>query len=81
MKASPAAAGIFKPAPSRSESKNDATDRAAREIIAAEATATEVKTAKLRAARLAREAEQAANPPPVAEAPVKKRKKAAPKSL
>lgn len=68
---------VFKPTPSRSESKSDATNRAAREIIAGETAAMLAKTAKLRAARLAREAEEAANPPPVAEPPAKKRKKSA----
>jgi|GEM_PF-1168942 len=68
---------VFKPTPSRSETKSDTTDRAAREIIASEAAAMQAKTAKLRAERLAREAEEAANPPPVAETPVKKRKKSA----
>lgn len=68
---------VFKPTPSRSESKSDAIDRAAKEIIASETAAMLAKTAKLRAARLAREAEEAANPPPVVEAPAKKRKKSA----
>lgn len=68
---------VFKPTPSRSESRSDAIDRAAKEIIASETAAMLAKTAKLRAARLAREAEEAANPPAVAETPVKKRKKSA----
>lgn len=55
--------GIFKQTPTRTESKNDATDKAAREIIMSEAAATAAKTAKLRAERLAREALQAAEPP------------------
>jgi hypothetical protein len=67
-------AHIFKSAPARAVSKSDATDRAAREIIDRDATAADAKTDRLRAARLAREAEQAelaAQQP----APVKKRKK------
>jgi hypothetical protein len=48
--------GIFKPKPSPTEGKGDATTRAARVIIDNEAAATAAKTERLRAARLAREA-------------------------
>ena len=67
-------ANIFKSAPERAVSKSDATDRAAREIIDRDATAAAAKVDRLRAARLAREAEmadQAAKQP----ASAKKRRK------
>jgi hypothetical protein len=51
---------IFKPKLTRTEAKGDATTRAAREIIHAEAAAEAKKTARLRAARLAQEAQQPA---------------------
>jgi hypothetical protein len=47
---------LFKPKLSQSELKVDATTRAARAIISEEANARDVKTERLRAARLAREA-------------------------
>ena len=50
----------FKATPSRTESRQDATTRAALAIIASESAATDAKTDRLRAARLAHEA---ANPP------------------
>lgn len=56
--------GIFKPKASASEAKGDMTTRVARSIIDGELAAREAKTARLRAARLATEAEAA----PVAEA-------------
>jgi hypothetical protein len=54
---------IFKPKPSRMEAKGDATTRAAWQIIDAEAAAQAAKTARLRAARLAREAAKPAPAP------------------
>jgi hypothetical protein len=63
-------AALFKPKPSKSESKADTTTNIARAILDDEATRREVKTAKLRAARLAMEEQQAA------EEPVKKPAKA-----
>lgn len=48
-----------RPKPSRMEAKGDATTRAAWEIIDAEAAAEAAKTARLRAARLARSAAEA----------------------
>ena len=66
-------AHVFKASPSaRPATKTEITDRAAREIIDREANASEAKIDRLRAARLAREAELAAQAPA---APVKKRKK------
>lgn len=50
---------------SKAETKFDATDRAARTIIEAEATRRDVKTARLRQARLDREAAEAAREKPV----------------
>lgn len=67
MKISAAAAAAFKP--NRNESKAQITDAAARAITDTEAAKREAKTAKLRAARLALEAEAG----PV-EAPKPKRK-------
>lgn len=64
----PAGDGIFKPLRSKAETKATTTDNASRQIIDAEAAKREAKTAKLREARLAMEAvqaaEAAANPPP-----------------
>lgn len=54
---------LFKPSRSRAETKAEITDNAARAIIDAEAAAREAKSAKLRAARLAREADTAKAPP------------------
>ena len=45
--------GLFKPAPSRTEAKSDATSRVARQIVDLEAAARVAKTERLRAARLA----------------------------
>lgn len=50
---------LFKPTRSRAESKADITDRTARSILDAEAAKQREKTAKLRAQRLARVAEDA----------------------
>jgi hypothetical protein len=63
--------GIFKPAASRAEAKNDTTTRMAREIIDREANAMKAKTERLRVARLAQESD--APPAPVAKKPRKKR--------
>ncbi|MBN9022073.1 MAG: hypothetical protein J0H08_08260 [Rhizobiales bacterium] len=53
--------GVFKPAMTRIESRQDATTRAALAIIASESAAVDAKTDRLRAARLAHEAQ---NPEP-----------------
>jgi hypothetical protein len=53
--------GIFKPTPSRMESRSDTTTRVAREIINSEAAAWTAKAERLRAGRLAREAIAAAH--------------------
>lgn len=63
-------AALFKPKPSKSESKADTTTSVARAILDEEVAKREAKTAKLRAARLAMEEKQAE------EAPVKKAAKA-----
>ncbi|MCP4319581.1 MAG: hypothetical protein GY789_27255 [Hyphomicrobiales bacterium] len=47
---------LFKPARSKGETKSEITDRAARAILAEEATRSRAKTAKLRAARIEMEA-------------------------
>ncbi|RWG59458.1 MAG: hypothetical protein EOQ64_04970 [Mesorhizobium sp.] len=47
--------GIFKPKPTAIETKQDATTRAARQIVNGEAAAREQKTERLRLARLARQ--------------------------
>ena len=47
---------LFKPAPSRRETKSDITDRTVRAILADEAARSRAKTAKLRAARMKLEA-------------------------
>ncbi|CDX31791.1 conserved hypothetical protein [Mesorhizobium sp. ORS 3359] len=49
--------GLFKPAPSRTEAKTDTTSRVARQIQDLEAKERSAKTERLRAARLAQEAE------------------------
>lgn len=48
--------GIFKPKLSKGELKSEATWRAAREILDGEAASRAAKSARLRAARLVREA-------------------------
>jgi hypothetical protein len=58
------AQGIFKPKPTAIETKQDATTRAARQIIDGEAAVREQKTERLRLARLAMEATNANKPPP-----------------
>ena len=60
---------LFRPARSRTETKADTTDRAARAIIGTEAKQREVKTARLRQARLEMEATQ-----PAPKAPAKPRR-------
>jgi len=62
--------GATKPALSRAEAKGDATTRAAKEIIQSEIAARNAKTERLRAERLAREAEA---PAPVAKKAARKR--------
>lgn len=71
---------LFRPVPSRSESKAEITDRTAREIIAAETERRRAKTEKLRAARLEQEARETALA--AAQPPAKKTraKKATPRS-
>ncbi|RWD60503.1 MAG: hypothetical protein EOS42_18595 [Mesorhizobium sp.] len=49
--------GLFKPVPSRTEAKTDTTSRVARQIQDLEAKERAAKTERLRAARLAQEAE------------------------
>ncbi|WP_141247048.1 hypothetical protein [Mesorhizobium sp. WSM3866] len=73
MKSLPA--GIFKPVPSRTEAKTDATTRIARQIVDLEATARSVKTERLRAARLAQASQAPAITP--ARKPGQKRKNTA----
>jgi hypothetical protein len=55
---------IFKPRPSKAESKAEVTNHTARAIIGAEAERREAKTARLREARLENEATRPAEPPP-----------------
>lgn len=55
---------LFKPRPSKAETKADITDHAARAIIGDEASRRETKTARLRQARLESEAKQAMLAPP-----------------
>lgn len=54
----------LRPKLTRAESKADITDRTARTIIGAEAQSREAKTARLRQARLEKEAAQPAIPAP-----------------
>ncbi|WP_292295496.1 hypothetical protein, partial [Mesorhizobium sp.] len=54
--------GIFKPKPTAIETKQDATTRAARQIVNGEAAAREQKTERLRLARLASEATNISTP-------------------
>lgn len=56
--------GIFKPNPSRQESRADTTTTVARTIAQAEIAAREAKTARLRKLRLQKEAETAEQPAP-----------------
>ncbi|TGS71564.1 hypothetical protein EN817_28215 [Mesorhizobium sp. M3A.F.Ca.ET.174.01.1.1] len=57
--------GIFKPSPSRTEAKTDATTRVARQIVDLEAAARSAKTERLRAARLAQEPQASAPKKPL----------------
>ena len=62
--------------PSKVETRraaSDIRDKLVRDEVAKERAATDAKTAKLRALRLAREAEEAAATPPPAPKPVKKK--------
>ena len=56
--------GIFKPKPTGSEKKSDATTRAAQQIMDAERQHREAKTERLRLARLAREEAETGQPAP-----------------
>ena len=53
---------LFKPVPSRTEAKTDTTSRVARQIQDLEAKERAAKTERLRAARLAQEADAPAAP-------------------
>lgn len=50
---------LFKPAPSKAETRADITDRTVRAILDDEVAKRRAKTAKLRAARLKAEAQEA----------------------
>jgi hypothetical protein len=52
----PSADAVFKPKPSKQETKADMTTRIARQILDAETTWRDTKTGKLRQARMAKEA-------------------------
>ena len=67
--------GVFKPRPSQAETKSDATTRVVREILDIEETKRAEKTARLRAARKAKEEAEEAKPKP--EKSVARRKRAA----
>ncbi|RWC94717.1 MAG: hypothetical protein E5V58_14940 [Mesorhizobium sp.] len=71
MRQQPVPEGIFKPKPTAIETKQDATTRAARQIIDGEAAERERKTERLRQARLAMQAVEATSP--AARSPAKKR--------
>ena len=58
---------VFKPVPSRSETKNDTTTRVAREIIDSQKADMNAKMARLREERLRREASD--EKPPIAAKP------------
>lgn len=64
--------GIFKPLSSKAETRSQVTDNTARAIVEAETSARDKKTAKLRAARLAKEAVESEAPPPVPAKPARK---------
>jgi len=66
------AESIFKPTPSKAETKGDRTSETARTILKVEATHRNAKTERLRAARLAREAAE----PPAPVAPKARKTKA-----
>ena len=65
--------GMFKPKPTAIETKQDATTRAARQIVDGEAAAREKKTERLRLARLAGEATNTNKPSPQKRATGRKR--------
>ncbi|RTM05185.1 MAG: hypothetical protein EKK31_15990 [Hyphomicrobiales bacterium] len=67
--------GLFKPVPSRTEAKTDTTSRVARQILDLEAKTRTAKTERLRAARLAQEADAPPAAPP--KKTVQKRRKSA----
>lgn len=67
--------GLFKPAQSRTEAKTDTTSRVARQILDLEAKTRTAKTERLRAARLAQEADAPPVVPP--KKTVQKRRKSA----
>jgi len=71
MRHQPVPEGIFKPKPTAGETKQDATTRAARQILDGEVAERERKTERLRQARLAMQAIEAASP--AASSPAKKR--------
>jgi hypothetical protein len=60
---------VFRPKPTRQETKADVTTRVARDIMDKESAARDAKTERLRTARLAREAAVASEP----QQPTKKR--------
>jgi hypothetical protein len=66
------AAGAGTPGPTKLE-KAASADRAIMDYIAAEARAIDVKTARLKSLRLARDAEAAAAPAPPAPAPARRK--------
>jgi hypothetical protein len=63
MMRQPVPTGVFKPNPTSGENKNDATTRAAQQIIDGEKAARDIKTERLRQARLEREKNQPAAKP------------------
>jgi hypothetical protein len=70
---------LFKPKPSRTETKADVTTEAARSIIGAEAARREAKTARLREARLEAEAEAAATEASIAKSSAPASRRARPR--
>jgi hypothetical protein len=65
-------AGIFKPKPTQTETKSDATTKAARAILDQEAATRVAKTERLRAARLARQVPESPPKSPARKPAVKK---------
>lgn len=66
---------MFKAKPTRVESKDENTSRAAKAIISDEATQRRIKTERLRQARLAQEAVNIASQPVKAKATARSRKR------
>lgn len=66
---------LFKPRPSKAETKADITDHAARAIIGDEASRRDAKTARLRQARLESEARLTELAPPSKSLPTRTRKR------